>query len=332
LTLSVGIGMRRPDFPGSLKGQRIVSAITVVLVAGTLASAILTSGSPSEHAKITKDTPVVLGGAPIPTQPAVNTGATSTTTTAASTTTENPKEPPATVSEGGHKLTIAASASGLLAYNTKTLEASAGKVSIAFTNMAPLEHNLTIAQGAKVLGATPTFVGGVRTLTVTLKPGKYVFYCSVPGHRQAGMEGTLTVVSGSVANTASSASSSTTPASPAAPAEPTKPAEATKPAEPAKSASGTQQLALSANPAGLLAYNTKSLSAKAGKVTITFTNNSPLEHNVTVAEGSKVLGTTPTFKGGSKTLTLTLKAGKYVYYCSVPGHRQAGMEGTLTVS
>jgi uncharacterized cupredoxin-like copper-binding protein len=53
---------------------------------------------------------------------------------------------------------------------------------------------------------------------------------------------------------------------------------------------------------------------------------------VTVAEGTKVLGATPTFMGGSKTLTLKLKPGKYTFYCSVPGHRQAGMEGTLNVS
>jgi plastocyanin len=91
-------------------------------------------------------------------------------------------------------------------------------------------------------------------------------------------------------------------------------------------------LALAADPAGALAYNTKQLSAKAGTVTITMTNMSPLEHNVTVAEGTKVLGATPTFKGGSMKLTLKLKPGKYVFYCSVPGHRQAGMEGTLNVS
>ncbi len=67
-------------------------------------------------------------------------------------------------------------------------------------------------------------------------------------------------------------------------------------------------------------------------MTITMANMSPLEHNVTIAEGSKVLGATPTFKGGTMKLTLKLKPGKYTFYCSVPGHRQAGMEGTLNVS
>jgi uncharacterized cupredoxin-like copper-binding protein len=53
---------------------------------------------------------------------------------------------------------------------------------------------------------------------------------------------------------------------------------------------------------------------------------------VTVASsGGSIAGATPTFQGGSKTLTLHLKPGTYTFYCSVPGHRQAGMQGTLVV-
>jgi plastocyanin len=91
-------------------------------------------------------------------------------------------------------------------------------------------------------------------------------------------------------------------------------------------------LKLAANPTGLLAFDTKQLSAKAGTLSVSFTNSSPLEHNVTIAKGSTVLGATPTFIGGSKTLSIKLAPGKYTFYCSVPGHRQAGMEGTLSVS
>jgi plastocyanin len=56
-------------------------------------------------------------------------------------------------------------------------------------------HNFTIQQGSSgpAIGATPTFQGGTKTLSVKLQPGTYTFYCSVPGHRQAGMVGTLTV-------------------------------------------------------------------------------------------------------------------------------------------
>jgi plastocyanin len=88
---------------------------------------------------------------------------------------------------------------------------------------------------------------------------------------------------------------------------------------------------LSADPSGALSYSTTTLTAKPGKVTIDFTNDAPLEHNVTVESSGSTLGATPTFSGGSKSVTLTLKAGTYTFFCSVPGHRQGGMQGTLTV-
>jgi plastocyanin len=91
-------------------------------------------------------------------------------------------------------------------------------------------------------------------------------------------------------------------------------------------------VSLEANPEGQLEYNTKSLTAKAGKVTVSFKNMSSLMHNVTIesSSGSQV-GATPTFSGATKSVTLDLKPGTYKFFCSVPGHRQAGMEGTLTV-
>jgi uncharacterized cupredoxin-like copper-binding protein len=102
---------------------------------------------------------------------------------------------------------------------------------------------------------------------------------------------------------------------------------------PAGASGGSSKVSLQANPEGQLEYNTKSLTAKAGKVSVDFTNSSSLPHDVTIesSSGQKV-GATPTFSGGSKTLTVDLKAGTYKFYCSVPGHRQAGMEGTLTVN
>lgn len=101
----------------------------------------------------------------------------------------------AAVGGGGSTISEAADPSGQLKFTKGSLNAKAGKVTIDFANMSSVAHNMTIQQGTngKQIGATPTFSGGSKTLTVTLKPGTYTFYCSVPGHRQAGMQGTLTV-------------------------------------------------------------------------------------------------------------------------------------------
>jgi plastocyanin len=117
-------------------------------------------------------------------------GSSSSSPTSASTST--PAAPPA--GSGAHTLSLAASPEGTLKFEQTSLTAKAGSISIAFTNNASVEHNVTVASASgSVLGATATFVGGTKILPLNLKPGTYKFYCSVPGHRAAGMEGTLTV-------------------------------------------------------------------------------------------------------------------------------------------
>lgn len=92
-----------------------------------------------------------------------------------------------------------------------------------------------------------------------------------------------------------SSNSSTTTTKEAAPA--TTPATTTSTTTGSAPASGSSAVSLSANPSGQLEYNTKTLSAKAGKVTINMTNMAPLEHDVAVESSSgQVLGQTPTFK------------------------------------
>jgi len=130
----------------------------------------------------------------------------------------------------------------------------------------------------------------------------------------------------------SSSGTSSSASTPVTPASPTTSSTATSTAPAAATPAAGQTLSLAANAEGQLKYSTTSLSAKAGRVSIDFTNMAPLAHNVTVASSSgTVVGATPTFQGGAKTLSLTLKAGTYKFYCTVPGHRMAGMEGTLTV-
>ncbi|HEY2180248.1 MAG TPA: plastocyanin/azurin family copper-binding protein [Solirubrobacteraceae bacterium] len=130
----------------------------------------------------------------------------------------------------------------------------------------------------------------------------------------------------------SSSSSSSSAAQPPTTSSAAAAAPTTSSASTTGAAAGASSVSLEANKEGQLEYNTKSLTAKAGKVTVNFTNPAPLAHNVTIESSSgSTVGATPTFTGGSKQLAVTLKPGTYKFFCSVPGHRQAGMEGTLTV-
>jgi plastocyanin len=141
----------------------------------------------------------------------------------------------------------------------------------------------------------------------------------------------LAVTALAVAACGSSSSSSSSSA--AAPATSTAaPATSSSSAAPAAAGAGNT-VTESADPAGALKFTSDSLTAKAGKVTINFTNKAPEAHNFTLTTASgKSVGATPTFTGGTKTLSVTLKPGTYTFFCSVPGHEMAGMKGTLTVS
>jgi plastocyanin len=213
LVVSLALGLRRPDFPGSQEGQRAVIAISVVLVLAAVASAVLTSGSattakaaisplavapnpsvpaaaaPASTPASTPQAPASTSAAPAPASTSTAPAPSSTSKAPASTSAAPAPAKPVTATS----LKLAADPGGLLTFDSKLLSAKAGTVTIAFSNTSPVEHNLTIAQGSTVLGGTPTFTGGARTLTVKLQPGTYTFYCTVPGHRQAGMEGTLKV-------------------------------------------------------------------------------------------------------------------------------------------
>ena len=89
-------------------------------------------------------------------------------------------------------LHITAATSGLRYTHTK-LTAHAGRIKIVFANPSSLPHNVRVEQGETELGGTKTVTHATTNAFVTLKPGSYHFYCSVPGHEDAGMQGTLTV-------------------------------------------------------------------------------------------------------------------------------------------
>lgn len=95
---------------------------------------------------------------------------------------------------------------------------------------------------------------------------------------------------------------------------------------------GGSTLEVEADPGGQLAYTTTEASAKAGKVTVDFNNPQGLTHDVAIEDSSgKTVGQTELIAESETSTSVNLKPGTYHYFCTVPGHREAGMEGTLVV-
>lgn len=146
------------------------------------------------------------------------------------------------------------------------------------------------------------------------KPGRYLVVCNEfcgLGHAQ--MTGHLSVVS---------AAAMRAHARPAA-------APAAAPAKPATGATaGKLQLTVTGTK---LAFDRSALTARAGKVTLVLANESVMPHNVAIrGNGVDVKGPV-VGNGKTSAVTADLKPGTYTYFCTVPGHEQAGMRGTLTV-
>jgi uncharacterized cupredoxin-like copper-binding protein len=95
--------------------------------------------------------------------------------------------------ESGGKLSIPADPSGALAYQFGSAEGQPGAVEIDSENKSSIDHDISIEGGGLDEHGAIVKNGGVSKVNVTLKAGEYTFYCSVPGHREGGMEGKLTV-------------------------------------------------------------------------------------------------------------------------------------------
>lgn len=146
-------GISHEEFPGSQGRARLLMLTSFLLVAATLTAAVLTGGEEAEER-------------------AAGAGA-----------------PRAT----GRTLALAADPGGALRFDKRRAAVLAGRVTVNLTNDSSIEHNVTIAQDGRTLGATKTITESADALRLELAPGAYVFFCSVAGHRESGMEGALTV-------------------------------------------------------------------------------------------------------------------------------------------
>jgi plastocyanin len=160
------LGVTRPDFPGKGSGTKIVMGISALLVAGTIGTAIGTGkNAPKAGAEAGKVNTTGGGAAP-------------------------PAAPGGTVTT----LVISADPTGQLRFDKSTLAAPGGNVRITMQNPSPVQHNVSLQGPGGLDKHGPTVSkGGASQVEAALKPGTYTYYCSVPGHRQAGMQGTLTV-------------------------------------------------------------------------------------------------------------------------------------------
>jgi plastocyanin len=94
--------------------------------------------------------------------------------------------------EAGTKLPLAAEPTAL-AFDKTELTAKPGKVTIDFDNPSAIPHNVVIEKDGEELAGFEPITEGKESVSADLDPGSYTFLCTVPGHAEAGMEGTLGV-------------------------------------------------------------------------------------------------------------------------------------------
>lgn len=80
-----------------------------------------------------------------------------------------------------------------IAFDTKKLTSEPGKVTIDFSNPATIQHDVAIEKDGTEIAASPLIANSKTTVSADLAPGTYTFLCTVPGHAEAGMQGTLVV-------------------------------------------------------------------------------------------------------------------------------------------
>ena len=166
------LGITRHEFPGGRRGERIVSGISLLLVAGALGSAIVSASLQEDEEAEAGE---AAGGVP-PTKEGPGGGGQG-----------GPSSGP------GAQIRLSADPGGLLKFDRDSLRGSVGPATIVMANPSSIPHNVSLEGNGEEQEGETVGKGGTSEVSAELKTGTYTFYCSVPGHRQGGMEGKLTV-------------------------------------------------------------------------------------------------------------------------------------------
>ena len=168
------VGLRAPGFPRSNAAMVALIVIFAVIVGGATSFAVLHARD-EQRARAAEQAPATTGGGG---------GAAA----------QGEKPPTAQPKASGKGGTVKLAAKPTqIAYDTKSLATKPGKVTIDFTNPSVIQHDVAIAQNGKQIAVSTLIASGSTSVSADLAPGTYTFFCTVPGHRQAGMQGTLTV-------------------------------------------------------------------------------------------------------------------------------------------
>jgi plastocyanin len=197
------LGIRESDrFPTSRALMVGGTALFAAIVATTMAFAVVKSKDEQDkrNAELAKEEPQPENSGAQPAtpggQPQASSGGNEQTVQTTATQTTGAKGAPA--SGGTETLDVSSPADGGLVFQPNGLIAKPGNVTITYDNPSPVPHSIAVAtSNGNVLGEVQPFTDGTQSVDLSnLAPGAYIFYCTVPGHREAGMEGNLTVTGG----------------------------------------------------------------------------------------------------------------------------------------